>query len=339
MIFGDLFNRPKFAQDAKNFAAICKSPFEKTPTLDDFLAKKNIPQVVISVTPTPIAAPVQYLSAYPVLDAANYSICLRYVGDKVELIGQIVEVKQDITRRGKPYVFINFGPWQGNIVKINFWSEGLSALSKSPDQGWVGKWISVVGLLEPPYVSKRFKYSHVAISITQGNQLHLITEKEAKFRLAGSSTRSSAPKSPRNNREILKEFRAGTASGPRIFVPTQTAPATSNQAILQCMKGSQPSQQTSYQGAGSYSASPPPTKSFRSRSNCFIATTIYGTHAPETNALREWRDRVLLPRTVGRAVVYAYYKISPKLIPFVERSPWLTKSVKRVLDRIVAWIR
>ena len=33
---------------------------------------------------------------------------------------------------------------------------------------------------------------------------------------------------------------------------------------------------------------------------CFIATAIYGPDAAETNFLRAWRDRVLMPAMVGR---------------------------------------
>src|SRR5690606_8384591 len=48
-IFSDLAGRKDLAEDAKSFAAICKSAFEKTPTLEDFLAKRNIPHVSITV--------------------------------------------------------------------------------------------------------------------------------------------------------------------------------------------------------------------------------------------------------------------------------------------------
>ena len=90
------------------------------------------------------------MGVYDVVLATNYETCLRRVGDKVEVIGRIVEVKEDSARNGKPYVFINFGDWRGQIFKIAIWSEGLAAISKKPDASWVGKWVSVVGLIEPP---------------------------------------------------------------------------------------------------------------------------------------------------------------------------------------------
>lgn len=235
-IFRELFNKPQFSQDAKNLASIAKSSFNKIPSLEDFIAGRNIPQAVIAVATTTTSTPHRYISAYPVVDAMSYSVCLKYVGDRVELIGRIVEVKPGKSRYGKPYLFINFGPWQGEIVKISIWSEGLSALTQSPNQSWVGKWISVVGLVEPPYRSKRYKYSHLSISITQANQLRTITDAEAKFRLAGkavTTTRST-------NKEILDGIQGHTKISPRRTVKAPPL-ATPNQKVLENIKAKQPS--------------------------------------------------------------------------------------------------
>lgn len=332
-IFCDLFNRPAFSEDAKAFAAICKSSYDKIPNLDDFLANINIPNVEISISKGRVDLQAQYLSAFSVLDATNYATCLMHVGDKVELIGQIVEVKQDKTKHEKPYIFINFGPWKGQIVKISIWSEGLAVITNKPTASWAGKWISVVGLMEPPYVNKYYKYSHLAISITQGSQLHIISEKEAKFRLAGSSTRSNDSVSLVNNREILEGFRAGKLpSGSTSKPRQQSSPATSNQAVLQKMKGSKSFPPSNGQSKGTHTGSNKPSITSSTSSNCFIATAVYGLDAPETNALRSWRDTSLLPTCWGRAFVAVYYKISPYLIPIIKRFSWLRQIIKLTLD-------
>ena len=330
-IFGDLNGKGGYSQHAKNLAAICRSAFEKTPTLEDFLAQRNIPLVAISVVPT---KPATYLSAFPVVDATNYTVCLGLVGEKVELIGRIVEVKEDRTRRGKPYVFINFGPWQGHIVKVSIWSEGLAVLSAKPTAEWVGKWINVVGLMEPPYVSRKYKYSHLSISITQGSQLHVITEKEAKFRLSGSSTRASAANKP-SNRQILEGLNQSSrpaANGRSRGRATATAPVSSNQAVLKKMQSSQPA------AAGS-NPSPSPgaykVPASSSGSNCFIATAIYGPDSLETNTLRAWRERSLMPSRLGRTLVKTYYTISPSLVRVISRHAWIRRMVKQALDRVV----
>ncbi|MGV8991269.1 MAG: CFI-box-CTERM domain-containing protein [Thiobacillus sp.] len=337
-IFNDLFRHPQLAEDAKNFAAVCKAPFDRIPTLEDFLARKNIPQVAITVATTPVA-PAQYMSAFPVLDATGYALCLRHMGDRVELIGRIVEVKENQARNGKPYVFINFGPWQGEIVKVSIWSEGLAVLKQRPNQGWVGKWISVVGLMEPPYRSRKYKYSHLAISITQANQLHVITDSEAKFRLSGSSTRSVESTPHNSNKEILDGIRGTSRTPSRAPAPSR-APTSQNQAVLNAMKGTQPAL-SSPQPCGrplsrtsSKGYRTPPT----SKSNCFIATAVYGSDAFETNLLRAYRDRVLMPSMLGRLFVSCYYALSPRIVPLIERSERLASIVRAVLDRLIFWL-
>jgi hypothetical protein len=234
-IFSDLSGRQPFSQDARNLAAICQSPFNVVPTIEDFLAGRNIPRVTIAIPSTDAQEPVVYFAAFPVLDAGDYARCLGHVGDRIELIGCIAEVKEGTTKYGKPYVFMNFGPWKGRIVKISIWSEGLALLSHSPDRSWVGKWISVIGLMEPPYCSKKHRYSHLAISITQASQLHVISETEAKFRLAGQREARSPTPDASSNKRLLAGIQRGV---PLEGCARQGAltTTTQNQAVLQAMQ-------------------------------------------------------------------------------------------------------
>lgn len=71
---------------------------------------------------------------------------------------------------------------------------------------------------------------------------------------------------------------------------------------------------------------------------CFIATAIYGPDAPETNFLRAWRDRVLLPTTAGRLFVRAYYATSPALVPLLSRSRGAAKTVRAALNALLAML-
>lgn len=335
-IFNELLRKPQFSDDVKNFISICHSDFGKTPSLEDYLARKNIPQVAIAIAKPVASKPIQYLSAFPVLDAQNYGACLAFVGDKVELIGQIVEVKENKTRHGKPYVFINFGPWQGQIVKVSIWSEGLEALTKKPTQSWVGKWISVVGLMEPPYVSRRYKYSHLAISITQGSQLHVITEKDAKFRISSAQANTSRPAKSKNE-EILKKLHGGTTSTTsRISSSSKslpTAPRSKNEAILVNMKGAQRGSTQPVRSTRTYQNTPS-----KSNSNCFIATAIYGAHAPETVALRQWRDANLITNVFGRVLTQAYYATSPYVVSVLDKYPSLKMPVRNILNGLISII-
>jgi alpha-tubulin suppressor-like RCC1 family protein len=75
---------------------------------------------------------------------------------------------------------------------------------------------------------------------------------------------------------------------------------------------------------------------------CFIATAAYGTDtASQLDILREFRDNILLPSTLGTKLVSFYYRTSPPVANFVSRHEAL-RTVVRVgfLDpivRILTW--
>lgn len=232
------------AAHVKNFAAVCKSPTAKTPDLADFLAGRNIPLVNIVIAQPRTAIGVSsasvrpgYVGAYPVLSATDYAACLRAVGDKVEVIGRIVEVKFDKSRGGKPYIFINFGPWQGRIFKVSIWSDGLAHIKLKPEASWVGKWVSVVGLMEPPYESKKYRYSHLSISVGAAGTMTPITDQEAQWRLAGAgkSAGNFSAAGSTSNQQTLEKIRGvtgiahGSSPAPRASSPA----ASPNAQVLQ----------------------------------------------------------------------------------------------------------
>lgn len=70
-------------------------------------------------------------------------------------------------------------------------------------------------------------------------------------------------------------------------------------------------------------------------SRCFIASHVYGLNAPETDVLRAWRDRRLMPLRAGRWLVRVYYFISPLLLRVAGRNSMFAKLAKAVLDVVV----
>lgn len=195
-IFRHLLAMPKLKEQTRNFAAVCDAPLADVPTLDEFLAGRNIPAPKAPIkTSSSLQArprPAAYIPAYPVVDALNFSAALQRVGDRVELIGRIVEVDHGSRKRGKGpakhYVFINFGSWRGSIVKISIWSEGLAKLKEQPSNTWIGRWVSVTGLMDVPYESKRHGHKHLSITVQEDGQIQQIDEAEAGFRLASISS-------------------------------------------------------------------------------------------------------------------------------------------------------
>ncbi|HDV6330181.1 TPA: serine/threonine protein kinase [Burkholderia cenocepacia] len=265
--FALLASKAALAPKAKAFAAICASPMQKAPTLADFIAGRNMPSPPASVVLTGKVVEGKprpgYIGAYEVLSATEYEACLPHVGNKVEVIGKIVEVKNDVARNRKPYIFVNFGPWRGRIFKIAIWSDGLDALRTKPDDSWVGKWVSVVGLMEPPFESKKYRYSHLSINVTAAGQMTLLSEADARWRLAGP--RAAVVRDIALNQDILgkvqdssrsNDARQGTWPTPppssRPTPPSRSIPplpvrVSPNQSVLNAIRAS--------------SAPPPPPRS------------------------------------------------------------------------------
>lgn len=64
---------------------------------------------------------------------------------------------------------------------------------------------------------------------------------------------------------------------------------------------------------------------------CFVATFLFGESAPETHALRRYRDVVMLRRPWGRCFVHCYYSIGPTACWILDRSALLRRFTRRVL--------
>ena len=65
------------------------------------------------------------------------------------------------------------------------------------------------------------------------------------------------------------------------------------------------------------------------RMGCFIATAAYGTDtAKEIDILREFRDAILLPNSLGAKFVSFYYKTSPPIANFISQHEVLRTAVR-----------
>jgi len=73
---------------------------------------------------------------------------------------------------------------------------------------------------------------------------------------------------------------------------------------------------------------------------CFIATAAYGSPtAEQLDVLREFRDVVLLPNSLGAELVSIYYRTSPPIAAFISRHEFLRTAVRVGLDPIVAVLK
>jgi hypothetical protein len=72
---------------------------------------------------------------------------------------------------------------------------------------------------------------------------------------------------------------------------------------------------------------------------CFIATCLYGDAAWQTEAMRRYRDEVLLTHRWGRQIVFVYYALAPSLCRLLTRLPWLQLPARALVGMIVCIVR
>jgi hypothetical protein len=76
-----------------------------------------------------------------------------------------------------------------------------------------------------------------------------------------------------------------------------------------------------------------------SPSFCFIATAAYGAPtAEQIDALREFRDVVLLESTVGAQFVALYYRLSPPIADLIARTDVSRTLVRKLLVDPITWV-
>lgn len=68
--------------------------------------------------------------------------------------------------------------------------------------------------------------------------------------------------------------------------------------------------------------------------HCFIATHVYGYDDERTWELRRMRDQVFMRHRPGRCFVKIYYKLSPRLVSWLDGREVATAIVRALLDLI-----
>ena len=205
--FGELSSIPALKDNVARFSSICCGEYNAIPTLSDFLN----PTFQIRATVPTVARKVGYISTYPVLDVTNYDLCLKHVGNMVELVGKVVDVAVNTTRWGAPYIFLNFSDWRGKAVKISIWSDYLAKVGNVDFKKLKGKYISVIGLMQPPYVNPRFNYSHLSISLD--TTVNEIDENEARYRLNYEKGPIPSAQKAKSNKEKFDGMKGSAGAG------------------------------------------------------------------------------------------------------------------------------
>ena len=194
--FGVLAELDGLAVRARQLAAVCRSPFERVPALDDFLAGRRIPAAsALTLTSALATAKPAYIPAYAVLNATNFARCCAHIGDRIELIGRVRRVVREGTPdAARTSLRVEFGDAREDMVRLSIWpdvcrsgQDDLAALAP-------GQWLSAIGLVDPilTETNEDQPYKSVSIAITEPSQLRLLTEAEALHRLAANDGPSRA---------------------------------------------------------------------------------------------------------------------------------------------------
>lgn len=69
---------------------------------------------------------------------------------------------------------------------------------------------------------------------------------------------------------------------------------------------------------------------------CYVATAVYGSYdCPQVWTLRRFRDDKLAKNWYGRAFIYTYYAISPRLVKWLGEATWFKNLWRPTLDKMV----
>lgn len=139
----DLAGYSELSKLSNNLFSVSTWDFNKVPTLAEFIS--NTYQPPVSITPSISVV----RSAYTIIDGSQKGRLLEYLGQKVEVVGQISAHRKGLTNHGNPYIFLNFGVYPHQTFTIVIWNEALSELMVNGiiPSSLVGKYVSITGVL------------------------------------------------------------------------------------------------------------------------------------------------------------------------------------------------
>ncbi len=256
---------PALEDRVQRLAQLCGSAFDDVPLPWDFANPRAPAQAQAPSTgqppasvPLPAATPVEfkpkpkqtradlmqaraieeiYVGSYPVVPASQFVRVSHFVGQRVELIGKVVDVRSGKTSFGaspvlRPYIYLDFLPVsQGKVVRVKVLPEVIEGHTGSrnllPHDGWVGRWVTVSDVVQPVRYINHPAFSsgvgEASIHVDHLSQIRDIPEAEARFRLAGQNKLVRARVQTRASTQSIATTPASTAPPPAPPPPAPTA--------------------------------------------------------------------------------------------------------------------
>lgn len=190
--FSELKADVRFAQQISILQKICSSPFDQIPDAENYLSFSQVSVQNQAKQAQPVS--ISFQGAYKVLDARDVSEIAKHVGDVVEIVGRVINIKSGITgSNGKtgqhnnlPYRFINFRYWIRNVDNfyLVLWNDGLNEFRKRGcpfnEKKFDNKFVSAIGMITKYNGKYGTAYQLVLETPTK---IKIITEDDANFRL------------------------------------------------------------------------------------------------------------------------------------------------------------
>lgn len=142
-LLADLDALPDLKRYVDPFKKICSASPDKVPTLDQFLT----PGFAYPVSKTAFVP--AFRTQYPIIDGTDKASLLGYIGQRIEVVGQITDSRKSYTRYHQPYIFLNFGTYPANTFTLVLWSPSIKSFQQDgrDPEAYVGNWVSVTGVL------------------------------------------------------------------------------------------------------------------------------------------------------------------------------------------------
>jgi hypothetical protein len=179
---------PGLETKSQQLAAICQSPFDAAPGIEDFLAGRNIPTPSVRVSSQPFRGRTRYLPAFAVIDAANFAQACAHVGDRVELVGRVQRARtSSLSLADGGSIRVEFGRFPDDMASLDV-RVAADSTDEVLDLAREGDWLSAIGLVDPPHVERIENHACklVTLQIEHRSQLTRLSAAEARHRLAAS---------------------------------------------------------------------------------------------------------------------------------------------------------
>ena len=211
------------------FTEICINHFSSIPNpkhfySNTFIAKKNYtykpPFKSNKSTVHTIDKSNPYLSDYQIVNGNKFPEINGFIGKRVEIVGKVVDVREGksqfgLDRRLRPYIYLDMDELKkGKLFRIKFLPDivegAILSGSSLPNKKWIGKWVTITETIQPKNILNHPSFpsglSEVFILVNNLNQVKVLSESEARYRLEGSKAKLEPANKPKTFTNLPKKL-------------------------------------------------------------------------------------------------------------------------------------